>query len=111
MDINHVKEGEITIVTIDGRLDAAAASVADKTIKNILKGDCVRLLFDFRTLEYLSSGGLRVILGAAKELKRRQGKIVLCCMSQYVKEIFEISGFDSLVPITDTVESGLKQLG
>ncbi|MBT8365610.1 MAG: STAS domain-containing protein [Deltaproteobacteria bacterium] len=111
MDINHVKEGEITIVTIKGRLDAAAALVADKAIKEILKGDCLRMLFDFSTMDYLSSGGLRVILGAAKELKRKQGQIVLCCLSEYVKEIFEISGFNSLIPITDTVDSGIKQLG
>ena len=39
MDINHLQEGAITIITINGRLDAAAATVADKTIKKILKGD------------------------------------------------------------------------
>jgi anti-anti-sigma factor len=110
MDINHVKEGEITIVTISGRLDADAAVVAEKTIKKILQGDCLQMLFDFSTLDYLSSGGLRVILRAAKELKRKQGQIVLCCLSEYVNEVFEISGFKSLIPITDTVESGIKQL-
>ncbi|MBW2435885.1 MAG: STAS domain-containing protein [Deltaproteobacteria bacterium] len=110
MDINHVKQGEITIVTISGRLDADAAPVADKTIRKILQGDCLQMLFDFSTLNYLSSGGLRIILQAAKELKRKQGQIVLCCLSEYVSEVFEISGFKSLIPITDTVESGIKQL-
>ena len=110
MDINHVKEGEITIVTISGRLDADAAAVAEKTIKKILQGDCLQMLFDFSTLNYLSSGGLRVILRTAKELKRKQGQIVLCCLSEYVSEVFEISGFKTLIPITDTLESGIKQL-
>jgi anti-anti-sigma factor len=110
MEINHVKENEITIITINGRLDAATAPVADKAIKKILKGDCLRMLFDFSTLDYLSSGGLRVILGAAKELKRKQGQIVLCCLSEYVNEIFEVSGFNAMIPITDTVKSGIKRL-
>jgi anti-anti-sigma factor len=111
MDITHVKEGKISIITINGRLDAAAATVADKTIKKILKGDCLRMLFDFRMLDYLSSSGLKVILGTVKELKRKEGQIVLCSLSNFVKEIFEISGINSLIPITESVESGIEQLG
>ena len=111
MDINHVKEGEISIITINGRLDAATAPVADKTIKNILEGDCLRMLFDFSKLDYLGSGGLRVILGAIKELRRKGGQIVLCSLPNLVREIFEVSGFNSLIPITESLESGIEQLG
>ena len=111
MDINHLKEGEITIVTVNGRLDANTAPVADKTIKKILKSDCLRMIFDFSTMDYLSSGGLKVILGATKELRRKDGQIVLCSLSKFIKEIFEVSGINSLIPITDTVESGIEQLG
>jgi anti-anti-sigma factor len=111
MNITHVKEGEITIVTVNGRLDANTSPIADKTIKKILKRDCLRMLFDFSTMDYLSSGGLKVILGATKELRRKEGQIVLCSLSKFVKEIFEVSGLNSLIPITDTVESGIEQLG
>jgi len=111
MDINHVKDGEITIVTVNGRLDATTAPVAGKTIKKILKRDCLRMIFDFSTLDYLSSGGLKVILGAAKELKRKEGQIVLCSLSKFVREIFDVSGLNSLIPITESVESGIEQLG
>jgi len=61
-------------------------------------------------LDYLSSAGLRVLLSAAKEVRRREGKIVLCALTEFVKEIFEVSGFESLIPIEDSVESGMKLL-
>ena len=111
MDITHVKEDEISIITINGRLDAATAPAADKTIKNILEGDCLRMLFDFSKLDYLGSGGLRVILEAIKELRCKEGQIVLCSLSKFVKEIFEVSGLNSLISITESVESGIEQLG
>ena len=95
MDISDRDENGITIVTIEGRLDAAQAPAASKAIEKILKGSVSRLLFDLGGLEYLSSAGLRVILGAAKEMKRSGGKIILCSLNEYVKEIFEVSGFDS----------------
>ena len=111
MDINHAKKGEITIITINGRLDGTKAPVADKTIKKILEGNCSRLLFDCSELNYLSCVGLRIILEAVAGLKRNAGKIVLCCLTDSVKKIFEVSGFYSVIPITDSVESGIKQLG
>jgi anti-sigma B factor antagonist len=110
MELNHVQEGANTIITIKGRLDAATAPVADNAIKKIMEEDCRRVLFNLDDLEYLSSGGLRVILGVAKEIKRNEGKLVLCSLNQFVKEIFEVSGFESLIPIEDTVESGIKRL-
>ena len=110
MELTHVKEGGNLIVTIKGRLDAATAPVADSAIKKIMEEDYRRVLFNLDDLEYLSSGGLRVILGVSKALKRKEGKLVLCSHNQFVKEIFEVSGFDSLIPIQDTVESGIELL-
>jgi anti-anti-sigma factor len=111
MDINYVKEGEITIVRVNGRLDANTAPVADKTIKKILKGNCLQMMFDFSKLDYLGSGGLRIILGATKELRRKGGQIVLCSLPNLVKEIFEVSGFNSVVPISESVDSVIDQMG
>ena len=110
MEIQHKIENEVLIIKIDGRLDAATSPSADETIKKAMEKDSNRLLFDLSDLEYLSSGGLRVILSAAKEIRRRNGKVALCCLNPYVDEIFEVSGFKSMIPIKDTIEAGLKDL-
>jgi anti-anti-sigma factor len=62
------------------------------------------------SLEYLSSAGLRVLLSTAKEMRRRDGKLVLCSLNEFVKELFDVSGFQSLIPIADSVESGIEML-
>ena len=110
MEIDHKVENGIINIAIKGRLDAATSPVAEENIKKIMEGDEKRLLFDFSNLEYLSSGGLRIILGASKEIRRREGKVALCCLNPYVNEIFEVSGFSSMIPIKDSVEEGLKDL-
>jgi anti-anti-sigma factor len=53
---------------------------------------------------------LRVILSAAKEIRKREGKVALAALTQYVYEIFEVSGFSAMLPIKDSVEEGLKAL-
>ena len=110
MEIDHKVENGIINIAIKGRLDAATSPAAEETIKQAIEGDANRLLFDFSGLEYLSSGGLRVILGAAKEIRRREGKIALCNLNSYVNEIFEVSGFSAMIPIKDSVAEGLKDL-
>jgi anti-anti-sigma factor len=110
MEIDHQVQNEILMIAIKGRLDAASSPEAEQTINKTMEGNEKLLLFDLGALEYLSSGGLRVILGAAKEIKRREGKVVLCALNPYVDEIFEVSGFKAMIPIKDTVEAGLKAL-
>ena len=110
MEIQKKTENAVIIIKIDGRLDAATAPVAEGEINQALEGDQNRLLFDLSDLEYLSSGGLRVILGAAKEIRRREGKVALVALKEYVYEIFEVSGFNAMIPIKDTLEEGLSEV-
>ena len=110
MEINHKEENGIIFLAFKGRLDGSSAVEAEETINTIFKGENNRLLFDFEFLEYLSSAGLRVVLGAAKEIKRRDGKFVLCALNSYVKEVFEVSGFGAIIPIADSVDAGIKEI-
>ena len=110
MEITHRVENEILIIAVGGRLDAATAPIAEETINKTLAENTNRLLFDLSALEYLSSGGLRVILGAAKEMRRREGKVALAGLNQYVYEIFAVSGLTAMIPIKETVEEGLKEM-
>ena len=110
MEIIQKEENGIVSIAIKGRLDADSSAEAEKVVKDALGGATNRLLFNLGGLEYLSSAGLRVLLSAAKEMRRREGKIVLCALNEFVKEIFEVSGFQSLIPITDSIESGIETL-
>jgi anti-anti-sigma factor len=110
MKITQLEKEGVTCLRIDGRLDAESASKAEAVVKGILKGGVQRLLFDLGQMDYISSAGLRVILLAVRELRNKEGKVVLCSLTPYVKEIFDVSNFSSIIPITDSVETGLLQM-
>ena len=110
MEISQKEENGIVFIAIKGRLDADSSPEAEKIVKDVLEGQTSRILFNLGALEYLSSAGLRVLLSASKEMRRKEGKIVLCALNEFVKEIFEVSGFQSLIPIADSVESGIEVL-
>jgi anti-sigma B factor antagonist len=66
------------------------------------------MVVDFQDIDYISSAGLRVILKAFKALQREDGRIMLCSMQDYVRQLFEITGIDLFVPIVATLDDALK---
>jgi anti-anti-sigma factor len=110
MNIAKIENEDVVCLKIDGRLDAKTAADAEATVKGLLKEGRRKLLFDLSQMDYISSAGLRVILMAVKELRSKQGKVVLCRLTPYVKEIFDVSNFASIIPIADSVETGLQQM-
>jgi anti-anti-sigma factor len=110
MEIIQEEKSGIICVTVKGRMEAGLAPAFEKTIKEIIASDRRHLLFDLSALDYLRGSVLRVILNAIKEINQKNGRVVLCCLSGYAKEIFEVNSFKGTTAITDSVESGLKAL-
>ncbi len=109
METTHTEQDGFTVFHLHGRLDPTTAPDLEKTIDTVITDGSIKLLFDFSKLDYLSSAGLRVVLGTMKRIDREGGTMVLCAMQGYVKEIFDVSGFSSLIPIEDTIQSALDR--
>ena len=66
------------------------------------------LVLNFTGLHYISSAGIRVILKAVNAIRHLDGRIMLCCLQDYVKEVFETSGVGGLLPIFATNDDALN---
>lgn len=109
MEIEKEQHQDISVFKIKGRLDSKTSPDFEEKINESSIGGVKNMIFDFKDLEYISSAGLRVILKATKEMKRTSGLIVLCSMQDYVREVFEIAGFDTFLPIEETIDDALKK--
>jgi len=108
MDIVELKEGGVNTFKLRGRLDSNTSQSFEKQLLEAISDGARNVIIDFKELDYISSAGLRVILKATKTIKRQDGKLMLCAMQDYVKEVFEIAGFDSFLPIVPTLEDAFK---
>ncbi len=108
MEIIEEKHEAISIFKLNGRLDSNTSQGFEKKIFDAISDGSKNMIVDFKDLDYISSAGLRVILKATKALNREEGKIMLCSMQDYVKEVFEIAGFDSFLPIVGSMDEALK---
>ena len=97
MTIEIKKNTAETIIEIAGRLDTITAPTLDKTINEDI-GEVKNLVLDVKGLEYISSAGLRVILGAQKKMQKigtRKGKNVC----EAVMDVLEMTGFADILVI------------
>ncbi len=99
MDINATKEGNILISKPMGRLDGTNSRDFEETLKAELGEGGLSLVIDLEDLVYISSAGLRAILLIAKTLNSKGQKLALCSLSDQILEVFEISGFNKVIPI------------
>ncbi|MGN1086513.1 MAG: STAS domain-containing protein [Porcipelethomonas sp.] len=97
MIINKEINGKIMTVSLSGRLDASTAPQLEAEFKDSLEG-ISDLTIDMSWIEYISSAGLRVLLSANK-LMSNQGVMLIKNVSSDIMEIFELTGFDSILNI------------
>lgn len=98
MQFSTRTSNDIHIVAITGSLDSTTAPEAQKSLDAVVAG-AKKVVLDFSSLDYISSAGLRVLLGAAKKLRGSGGTLGMFGLNQSVREVFEISGFSSILAI------------
>ncbi|MCS0504673.1 STAS domain-containing protein [Ancylobacter mangrovi] len=106
MQIDRLVEGNTVVTVVKGRLDSSSSPRLDEMLAVIPDGSTAVLL-DFEELTYISSAGLRVVLKAAKLARSSSVALAVCSLTPQVHEVFEVSGFSSLIPIHQSRETAL----
>lgn len=99
MQVTTRMQGDVTIAAITGSLDSASSPAAQQALDAAVAGGARKLAVDFTGLDYVSSAGLRVLLGTAKRVKASGGSLRMFGLNASVREVFEISGFATILPV------------
>ena len=92
------KQGSTLIVKPRGRLDLVSSPTLEKDLKEHMDG-VQEIIMDFTDVEYLSSGGLRVLLSAEQQLEKNGGNMTVIHANDYILEVFELVGFMDVVTV------------
>jgi len=96
MQISIVEKKGVQIIHLRGSLDTQTSALADGRFRKVLEGGATRVLADFRDLDYITSAGIRVLLGAAKQLQGK-GRFGICNLNDDVRQVLEMTGLAGLV--------------
>lgn len=96
MNISIISEPEKVIGTIEGRLDTMAAAKFQQDIQPLLEQADKTIVLDCEKMEFISSSGLRIFLTIRKATMAKGGKVIIKGLTEEVKHVFTITGFNSL---------------
>ena len=99
MDISSETKDNITVVRLEGNLDTNTSTDAQDYLNNAIDGGASKVVVSFDKVDFVSSAGLRVLLATAKKLGGGGGALRVCGLNETVAEIFEISGFSTIINV------------
>jgi anti-sigma B factor antagonist len=109
MELDRKTSGGKRIIRVRGRVDTLNAADFERRVCEEMGPAGPGVVLDLEELGYISSAGLRSVLSVAKKLKAQGRGICLCCLQGMVREVFEISGFNRMLPVLPTLEAALEQ--
>lgn len=89
--IQHERNGDVTVVTVSGRVDSVTAGTLDAELGRIVQEN-KKIVLDLKEMTYLSSAGVRAILRASQSAQKSEGGVKLAQTPTLVMEVLENVG-------------------
>jgi anti-sigma B factor antagonist len=107
--VHRSVEGDVTILGLEGHLDAHTAPEFERAIQAEIDDGRVRLVVDGAQLRYISSAGLGVFMSFIEEIREKGGDIKICSLMPKVQQIFDILGFKAIYDMVETRAAALQR--
>lgn len=107
--VHRSTEGELSVLSLDGHLDAHTAPEFERAMQAEIDGGRVRLIVDGSDLRYISSAGLGVFMSFIEEVRDKGGDIKICGLVPKVRQIFDILGFPAIYDLVDSRDAAIQR--
>ncbi len=111
MEVVASQHHNVSVLAITGSVDSLTAEKLTIILAEHVVAGSVRLVADFKAVDYTSSAGLRSLLGALKDSRRLGGDLRLAAVQPSVLRVLSISGFTSIIKVFDDIDSAVASYG
>jgi anti-anti-sigma factor len=108
MKITIRHANDVKIVELEGELDTNTSPDAESQLKELMEQGVKKILLNFEKMDFISSAGLRILLATGQQLKSDNGGLRVCSLNETVQEVFDISGFSTLLSVFPNETEALK---
>jgi len=78
-------------LTLEGRLDSAAADRLEEVVDTIVEGRARKILLDMAGVSFIASRGIGVVIGTYKRLRSAGGELAMSNLQAPVQKVFSIT--------------------
>jgi anti-anti-sigma factor len=102
--------GATHVVVAEGPMDITTAPLLAAALDRPIYSGKTHVVLDMSAVPFVDSMGVHVLVGAARELRQRLGKLVLVSADPGVRRLVELTRLDLLAPMFDSREAALRSL-
>lgn len=106
LSIKSERRGNVSVVTVSGRVDSVTAASLDMELGKMAHTNN-KLVLDLNEVEYLSSAGVRAILGAMQIAQKTGGEVRLARLPNLVAEVLQTVGVMERLQAYSSVEEAV----
>lgn len=107
--INSEPVGDgMVCVRVEGFLDAHTFEQMESTINRLFTDGVYRVMVELSKVDYISSAGAGVFIGAIGTAQENGGNIILMNPTPNVKEVFDLLGLSQLFQFAETTDAAKK---
>lgn len=99
MKTEVMQDNNSTIVAVTGTVDALTAPDLAKILVNQIAEGHVNLVVDLMGVEFMSSAGLRTLLGGVKEARSNGGDLRIASANPGIDKVLKMSGFHNIAKV------------
>jgi anti-sigma B factor antagonist len=93
------QESNSTIVRVTGSVDALTAAELSKILTEQITQGHTNLIVDLIGVEFMSSAGLRALLGTVKESRSNGGDLRITSTNPGIDKVLKMSGFHNIAKV------------
>lgn len=97
MEIKTTSSNKAMIVSVIGSIDALTSEQVTEALEMQMESGEKYIILDLGQVEFMSSAGLRVILGALKQARQQGGNLCLAAAQSGVERVLKMSGFVNIL--------------
>jgi anti-sigma B factor antagonist len=110
MELKVTRHGHVAVVHPGAQVDGRSAFQFEQDILELLQDGTRHVVVDFSAVTLFASAGIRVLILMLHKLDARDGALVLCGLTQYVRNVLDVSGLTSQFTIVGTIADAVKAM-
>ena len=104
------KQGDVTVVDVEGQLIVGNRQELKQKVLEQLAGGDRKFVIDFSNTGYIDSSGLGVLVSLSKKIREQGGELRLANLNEDLCTLFELTKLDTLFKIADSRQEAMAGL-
>jgi anti-sigma B factor antagonist len=106
MNVEITTQIGIIIISVEGNIDSkTAGELQSQIMGRVTETD--KVILDLSKVNFVSSAGLRLLLMIYRQIKSKDGKVILVGVSEEIRDVMSMTGFINFFEFSDTVDESI----